>query len=321
MVSMRASGHYSDPYLIALEETVALLATYAEEQEWPSVDQLTTPHIEEYLTYLQTRPWRFGDQAALQRTERRRLSKSTIEAHYSRIKTFFKWLVDRGQADSNPVDAIPHPKPEDKVVSVVDVPDKLKLLKLVDPRYAKTFGDRFRAVRNRALFMILFDTPGRLKELAGIRASDVDLDQGMVKVMGKGSRGRRMPLGAVATEALWEYMKVRSQVTPLHVDALWVTQAGKKMQPNWLYLTVKRIGERVGIAGLHPHQFRHTYAVEAMMNQMPQRILEVIGGWRQIPATYLRTISEEQAAEIHRLVSPADQLRNGRLRGSRRTRL
>ena len=60
------------------------------------------------------------------------------------------------------------------------------------------------------------------------------------------------------------------------------------MQPGWLYLMLKRLGKRAGIPNLHTHRFRHSYAINALRNGMPERVLQLVGGWRKIPDTYFR---------------------------------
>ena len=80
------------------------------------------------------------------------------------------------------------------------------------------------------------------------------------------------------------------------------------MKPTWLYLMLKRLGERADIPGLHTHQFRHTYAVTALRGGMPERVLALAGGWRKIPDTYLRTLGSDDVRRFHADISPADRL-------------
>ena len=307
LISMRASGHYSHRYHEGMEETLALLAVYGEEHNWPPVADLTTTHLEEYLAYLQERPLFSGRPG--------RLSPKSVETHYGRINVFFTWLVDRGHVERHPMEKIPHPKVPERIIDIVTDRQKLALLELADPQAATAPGDRFRCTRNYALLYLLFDTPGRREEIATINVSGVDLEEGMVQVYGKGGRERRMPLGAVAIGALQEYLRARQHVAPRHIDALWVNEWGQPVQENWLYLTLRRLSLRAGVGPIHPHQFRHTYATLAIEGGMPLRMLEIIGGWRRIPATYLRKVSEEKAAEKHREISPGDRLRGGVRRG------
>ena len=80
------------------------------------------------------------------------------------------------------------------------------------------------------------------------------------------------------------------------------------MGPVVIYRTIKRLGERAEIPDLHTHRFRHSYAVNALRAGMSEPMLRLIGGWKKVPPTYLRTLDAEDAARIHREISPADRL-------------
>jgi len=183
----------------------------------------------------------------------------------------------------------------------------MDLLSLVDPRNARTPMERFRMIRNRAIVYILIDTPARRSEVATLTLDSVDLDTGAILVMGKGRRERWMPLGSVPQEALWEYMQARVMLAG-NERGLWVSEQGRPMQPNGIYTTIKKLGERAGIPNLHTHRFRHTYAVNALRGGMPERVLMLAGGWKRIPETYFRTLGAEDVARFHRQISPADRL-------------
>jgi site-specific recombinase XerD len=142
-------------------------------------------------------------------------------------------------------------------------------------------------------------------------ADAVDMDMGSILVMGKGRKERWMPLGNVAQESVWEYLQERARVANRDEKALWLSEQGQGMQPNWLYLMLKRLGERGGIPNLHTHRFRHTCAVNALRSGMPERVLMLAGGWKRIPETYFRTLGAEDVARVprvHREISPADRL-------------
>ena len=166
--SLKASNRYSEGYLASLETTVAMTALYAEEQGWPEVQEITTEHLEEYLSYLRDRVRWFGERTY---AEPRKLSKGHINAQYRRLNLFFNWLVERQHIDENP---------------------------LADPALARTPAHRFRLVRDRAVLYAFWDTPGRLSEIAKMRLEDVDLANGTLLVMGKGRKERKMPIGDAA---------------------------------------------------------------------------------------------------------------------------
>lgn len=304
LISLRASNRYSDSYLAALETALAFLADYSEGQGWPGIEEVTVSHIEEYLLHFQTRPRWFGERGQADKPP----SQSYIETQYRRLKRFFNWLVERGHVETNPLNLIPHPHIDEKTIPIVSERQSLDLLRLVDPRIARTAAERFRIIRNRAIVYILIDTPARRGELASMKLGSVDIDTGSVLVMGKGRRERWIPLGNVAQEALWEYLQHRA-IAAGSEEALWVSERGKPMLPNGIYTTIKKLGDRAGIPNLHTHRFRHTYAVNALRGGMPERILMLAGGWKRIPETYFRTLGAEDVARFHRQISPADKLK------------
>ena len=90
--------------------------------------------------------------------------------------------------------------------------------------------------------------------------------------------------------------------------ALWVSEQGEALLPNGIWQLLKRLATRANIEGMHPHRFRHSYAINALRAGMPEQVLKIVGGWRKIPETYFKTLGEEDAIEFHRQVSPGDRL-------------
>ena len=173
-----------------METTLAMAALYAEEKGWPDVQEITTEHLEEYLSYLQDRVRWFGERIY---AEPRKLSKGHINAQYRRLNRFFNWLVERGPNDENPMLSVSAPNLEEKTVPVITEDQMRDLLPLAAPVLARTPAHRFRLVCDRALLYSFWDTPGRLAEIAKSRLVDVDLTNGTLLVMGKGRKERRMP--------------------------------------------------------------------------------------------------------------------------------
>ena len=302
LISLRASNRYKPRYIESLEEALGFLTVYADQCSWPEVSELTTAHLEDYLAQLSTRRKWLG-----LRGDHGLVSQSYVATQYRRIKRFFGWLEVRGHIEQNPLDLIPNPKVDEKVIETVSDREIVALLKSVDPKLCTCPSDRFRAIRDKAMLILLVDTPGRRSEFTELSIDDVDIDDSRILVMGKGGKERWMHLGHSALEGLWEYLQARSDVTKRNRD-LWVDFQGRPMKFSWLRMMLLRRGKRVGIPGLHPHQFRHTFAVNALRSGMAQRLLEIEGGWRKIPETYLRTLGEEDAAAAHRLISPADRM-------------
>ena len=312
--SMEAPGRYSPRYIEGLEFSVGLLCTNAEDQDWPATGDITTSHLEDYFVYLRRRPRWFGERAPGSAP----VSDSHIETQYRRIRRFFRWLVERGRIGQNPLHLIPHPEMDERVIETVPESKVIEMLRWFDLTAAETPGKRFRVVRDRLALLILWDTPGRRGEITGLTLECVDMDVGAVLVLGKGRKQRWMPLDKVVIDHLGDYLAARRMVAG-DEKALWVSEQGKPMGPKWIYLMLKRLGERCGVTNLHTHRFRHSYAMNALRTEMPEQFLRVIGGWKKIPETYFRTQSAEDAVAMHRQRSPAGRLARKTSTDRRRT--
>jgi len=313
IISLKASSRYAPPSVDTLEFALGLFATYAEDQDWPGANFITTSHVEDYLTYLQTRPRWFGREKVPQL-----VSKTHVEGQYRRPKTFFNWCVKRGHRETNPLDLIPHPKIDEKTVPTISEFEFHDLLRTLDMQPARTNGQRFRRVRDRAVLLMFWDTPARRNELANIKFRDVDLDGSGVLVMGKGRQERWMPIGGTVLESFWEYMQSREALKP-RADNFWVDSDGKPMKPVWVHFMLKRLGVAAGVS-VHAHQFRHTWAMNMLPGGMPEEMIRRIAGWRKIPDTYFRTLAAEDMARTYKQMSPADKLWGSRQEPKRRQR-
>ena len=303
LIAHRASGSVKPGTLESLEYTLALVSSFADANDWPDCQSVTTEHIEEYLAFFQNR--RLWDGKITERTP----SSAYLDGTHRRLKQFFAWQVRRGYREDNPLDLIPRPRVVEKMIAPVTERETMALLDAVNPRNATNPTDKFRRLRDRALLLLLVDTTGRRTELSDLRIGEVDLDGGGVTVMGKGSRQRWMPIGYTVIEAVWEYLKVRAERIPL-TDRLWIQSEGKPMPSSkWIQLMLMRRSKEAGIQPVHAHQFRHAWIMAALRNKTPDQTIRAATGHRKfIPATYYRTLGEDDLAAAHREFSPADRL-------------
>lgn len=171
--------------------------------------------------------------------------------------------MERKHIDENLLDDIEPPSLEGKTVPIVTEDQIRDLLTLTDPALARTPAHRFRLVRDRTLLYVLWDTPGRLSEIAKLQLDDVDLIIGSLHVMGKGRKERKMPIGEATKSVLCDYLEVRQAIMP-HTNELWVSEQGEDLEPNGVSQALKRLAKRAGIANMHAHRFRHSYAINAL---------------------------------------------------------
>ena len=116
---------------------------------------------------------------------------------------------------------------------------------------------------------------------------------------------------------IWDYLQEREALMP-STEALWVSEQGEALLPNGISQILKRSARRADIEAMHPHRFRHSYAINALRAGMPEQVLKIVGGWRKIPETYFRTLGEGDAIEFHRQVNSGDRL--GKTSSARKVR-
>lgn len=235
-------------------QSVRFFSAWLEEQGRQAVlDELTRPAIREWLAQLNDVN-----------------EPTTVKTRYRGLFRFCGWLVAEDEIDKNPMAGLSPPEPQSKPVPVLTDPELEAILKTCA---GKTFNDR----RDEAMIRMFLDCGLRVSELCGLSA-DVDLDQGMALVLGKGSKVRPIYFGARTTRAIDRYVRLRRGHRWGHLDALFLTQRGA-ISPDGVRDRITLRGDQAGIPQLHPHRFRHTWAHDFLMSGGQERDLKRLAGW------------------------------------------
>ena len=170
-------------------------------------------------------------------------------------------------------------------------------------------GRDFVSRRDTAIILLLVDTGMRREECVGITLDDLELDQRIVWVLGKGRRSRALPIGRKVSVALDRYLRMREGHRYAHLPDLWLGQRGR-MTASGIYQVVHDRAREAGLPDMHPHQLRHAFASSWLAEGGNGNELMLVAGWksRMMIDRYTKATAAERARMSHARFSPADRL-------------
>ena len=215
---------------------------------------------------------------------------SSMARLVSSLKRFYRYCVRERRITADPTLKLDPPKRAPRFPSTLSEADVEALLAAPDP--STPLG-----LRDRAMLETLYATGLRVSELVRLKTFEVNLDAGVLRVMGKGSKERLVPLGEEAVDWIARYVKERK----VAADALFVTARGAGMTRQAFWHLIRRYGTRA-IPGkkLSPHVLRHAFATHLINHGADLRVVQLLLGHADISTTQIYThVARERLKALH----------------------
>ncbi|PXW44173.1 tyrosine recombinase XerC subunit [Erwinia sp. AG740] len=222
-----------------------------------------------------------GVRAVVARSKRDGLNAASLAQRLSALRSFLDWLVGRGELKANPARGVPAPKAGRHLPKNMDVDemDRLLDIDLNDPL----------AVRDRAMLEVMYGAGLRLAELVGLDCGHVNLESGEIWVMGKGSKERKLPIGATAVTWLTHWLAIREIYAP-EDDAVFVSSLGRRISMRNVQKRFAEWGVKQGVnSHVHPHKLRHSFATHMLESSGDLRAVQELLGHANLSTTQIYT--------------------------------
>jgi integrase/recombinase XerD len=251
-----------------------------------------------------------GDITAFINAQTNISAKTTLNI-YIALSALWTWALKENLVVANIIRALDWPKPEQRAIIPFTQSDLRAMLAALDrsapytrPGKRECSHSLGAAVRNRAILLLLLDTGVRASELCELKLTDTDLSNRRILVMGKGKKERFIPLSPSTAQALWRYISTRP--TPQdNTDRTFLTPVGRALDRHDLLKILRRIGHRAGVADVHPHRFRHTFAITFLRNGGNAYALqEILGHSSMTMVRRYLALAQTDLEQAHRHASP-----------------
>lgn len=227
-------------------------------------------------------------------------TSTSINRKLSSLRSFYKFLLRKGEVAVNPLQKITGPKNKKPLPAFLRESDMDRLLDEVD------FGEGFKGCRDHMIIEMFYATGVRLSELIGLDNKDVDFSSSLIKVTGKRNKQRLIPFGEELKIAMTEYVDVRNEAVPVRTDAFFVRENGERLSRGIVENLVKRnLSKVVTLKKRSPHVLRHTFATTMLNHDAELGAIKELLGHESLATTEVYTHTTfEELKKVYNLAHP-----------------
>ena len=231
-------------------------------------------------------------------------SGKTLQRRLSAYRTFFNFLAREGEVRNNPAMEFSAPKSKIKLPATIDT-DQISRLLSID-------ASDWHSLRDRAILELFYSSGLRLSELVGANVVDISFDDATIKVRGKGSKERVLPVGSKAITALQTWLQIRKNLPRgklQDTNAIFLSERGNRINPRTVQDRVKQWSLRLGISTkVHPHTLRHSFASHLLESSHDLRAVQELLGHSDIATTQIYThLDFQHLAKVYDSAHPRAQ--------------
>lgn len=229
--------------------------------------------------------WQNVDASAVRlligRSKREGLNASSLALRLSSLRSFFNWMVKQKQLNANPAKGVLNPKQGRHLPKNINIDD---INQLMDIKHNDPLS-----VRDRTMLELMYGSGLRLSELVGLDCKTLNLVDGEVRVIGKGNKERKLPLGRESIKWLRHWLRIRIILSPQD-DALFISKLGKRISPRNVEKRFEQWGIKQGLnVHIHPHKLRHSFATHMLESSGDLRAVQELLGHADLSTTQVYT--------------------------------
>ncbi len=256
--------------------------SFLSEKEVDDLSKVTTPLILEYLLLLQ----------------KKKMSARSLAQHLSTLRGFYKFLCEEQIINKNPIDGLDTPRLSKKLPHFLTEGEIEQIFKVAEtaPKNKE---------RDLAILELFYSCGLRVSEIANITIHDLSVNEGMLRVRGKGDKVRIVPLGSRAIERIQDWFGIR-EVGKVKSPAIFLSKSGKQMSRVTLWRIIKHYAILAGLSDrVTPHTLRHTFATHLLNRGADLRVVQELLGHSNISTTQIYThVSVERITQAHKNAHP-----------------